>query len=185
MIHKFKIENTARGDVGGRVSGSAQLDIIPQIKNRFLFRASTDGKETDGRTPSSIRLPGQALVILLVFVATATIITAGAVTVTLINARSTGKLAQGEEALQVTEAGAENEILKLLRNPAYNGASISEATLTVGNGSAAVTLVGPLPNITITSTGSVGSFTRKVQVKGTFSNDKFIPDPLTFWQEIN
>src|SRR3989338_5488704 len=125
---------------------------------------------------------GQALVILLVFVATATIITAAAVTVTIINARATGKLAQGQEALAIAETGAENEILKLLRNPTYSGSLISEPAFSVGNDSATVTINGPLPNITITSTGTIGTFVRKIQVQGTFANDKFT---LTSWQEIN
>ena len=121
---------------------------------------------------------GQALVILLVFVATATIITSAAVTVTIINARSTGTLAQGVEALAIAEAGAEDAILRILRDPLNNYAG---ATIPVGNGTATIVVAGTTTK-TITSTGQVGSFTRKIQVVGTFSNNKFTP---TAWIEIN
>jgi len=121
---------------------------------------------------------GQALVILLVFVATATIITSAAVTVTIINARSTGILAQGIEALAVAEAGAEEAILRILRDPLNNYAG---ATIPVGNGTATIVVAGTTTK-TITSTGTIGTFTRKIQVQGTFSDDKFT---LSSWQEIN
>ena len=112
---------------------------------------------------------GQALVSLLVFIATATIITAAATTVTLINSQSTGKFAQGESALTIAQTGADNAILRILRDP--NGTYTGE-DLTVGGGTAQITVEGSSVK-TITSEGKDGNFIRKVQVVGTFVNNTF------------
>ena len=126
--------------------------------------------------------PAQALVVLLVFVSVATIITAAAVTIAIISARSTGSLAQGDEALMVAEAGAENAILRIIRDPSNTYAA--EPPLTVGNGTATI-IVSGTTNKTITSTGTVGTFTRNVQVTGTFSPGTDNKFTLNSWQEIN
>ena len=110
---------------------------------------------------------GQALVSLLVFIATATIITAAATTVTLINSQTTGKFAQGESALVIAQTGADNAILRLLRNSSYSG-----EVLTVGSGTATITVSGSSVK-TITSEGKDGNFIRKIQVVGTFVNNTF------------
>jgi len=110
---------------------------------------------------------GQALVTLLVFIATATIITAAATTVTLINSQTTGKFAQGESALTIAQAGADNAILRLLRNSSYSG-----EVLNVGSGTATITVSGSSVK-TITAEGKDGNFIRKIQVVGTFVNNTF------------
>mgnify|MGYP001610229476 FL=1 len=110
---------------------------------------------------------GQALVSLLVFIATATIITAAATTVTLINSQTTGKFAQGESALVIAQTGADNAILRLLRNSSYSG-----EVLTVGSGTATITVSGSSVK-TFTSEGKDGNFIRKIQVVGTFVNNTF------------
>ena len=112
---------------------------------------------------------GQALVTLLVFIATATIITAAATTVTLINSQTTGKFAQGESALVIAQTGADNAILRILRDP--NGTYTGE-DLTVGGGTAKITVSGSSVK-TITSVGQDGNFIRKIQVVGTFVNNTF------------
>ena len=111
---------------------------------------------------------GQALVTLLVFIATATIITAAATTVTLINSQTTGKFAQGEVALTIAQAGADNAVLRLLRNPNYSG----ETDLSIGSGTATITVSGSSVK-TIIAEGKDGNFIRKVQVVGTFVNNTF------------
>ncbi|KKR85163.1 MAG: hypothetical protein UU34_C0035G0006 [Candidatus Curtissbacteria bacterium GW2011_GWA1_41_11] len=63
--------------------------------------------------------PAQALVALLVFVSIATIVTAGATTVTIINSQNTTKFSLGEEALYIAQSGADNAILRIIRNPSY------------------------------------------------------------------
>ena len=111
---------------------------------------------------------GQALVTLLVFIAVATTITAAATTVTLITSQTTGKFAQGESALVIAQAGADNAILRLLRDPNYSG----EADLSIGSGTATINVEGSSVK-TIIAEGKDGNFIRKIQVVGTFVNNTF------------
>ena len=77
----------------------------------------------------------------------------------------------------VAETGAENTILRLIRDPGYTG----EATpLSIGPGSATITLSGASP-ITITSTGVVGDMVREVQVEVTRVSGKLT---VVSWKEI-
>ncbi len=122
-------------------------------------------------------LSGQALVTLLVFVAAATIITGAAITITILNSQTTSKFALGEDTLQVAESGVEYAIARLLQNPNYAG-----ETLTVDVGKTAqISVSGSSPK-TITSTGQIGNFFRKVQVVGTISNYSFTS---TSWTQID
>ena len=113
---------------------------------------------------------GQALVTLLVFIATATIITAAATTVTLINSQTTGKFAQGESALVIAQTGADNAILRILRDP--NGTYTGEGPITIGSGTVTINVSGSSVK-TITAEGQDGNFIRKIQVVGTFVNNTF------------
>jgi len=126
------------------------------------------------------KLSGQALLLLIVLGAMATTITAGAVSTTIINSQTTSKYTIGEEALSVAEAGVENAIMRLLRNPKYNPMTIP--TLTVGNGSANVTVSGPINNINIRSIGTIGNFMRKVEVSGDYSNNEFV---ISSWIQVD
>lgn len=119
---------------------------------------------------------GQAMTLLLVFVAVASVIISAVVIVTIINSASTSKDSLGEESFLVAEAGAENAIISLVRNPNYTGETMSVGTY----GSAIITVTGTTTK-TIISEGVVGNFRRKVQIVGNFSNNVFT---LTSWTEI-
>ncbi len=170
----FKFIKFAGGTIG-RAPDSAQLQTRPYSGNQNFTETSTGGKENRDSTRKT--KSGQALVLLLVFVATVTIVTAAAVTITIINSQTTSKFASGEETLQVAEAGAEYAIVRLFQNPNYAG-----ETLTVGAGSATITVTPGASPKTILSIGQVGNFIRKVQVVGTFANFTFTP---TSWQQID
>ena len=120
--------------------------------------------------------PGQALVTLLVFTAAALTITAGAVIVTILNTQGTTKYELGEEALQIAEAGADNAILRVIREPSYVGETVS-----IGTGTATITISGTSTK-TIVSEGTNGDFKRKVQVVGNLTNNAFTQ---TSWAEID
>lgn len=119
---------------------------------------------------------GQSLIMLLVFITMAITITTGAVTVTLLNSRSTTTWYQGEQTLQVAEAGVENAIIRLLRDPTYTG-----ETLTVDSGTATISVTGTSPK-TITVEALSGTFKRRIQVIGSFTNNTF---SITSWKEID
>ena len=171
-MKSFKFKYFAGGTTG-RVPDSAQLYTLLLINKRFQSRASTGGKESRDRTrkikfeTSPNLQPAQALVALLVFVSIATIVTAGATTITIINSQNTTKFSLGEEALYIAQSGADNAILRIIRNPSYTG-----ETLTVGDGTATITVSGASTK-TIVSQGKVGSFIRKIEVVGDYANNIF------------
>lgn len=115
------------------------------------------------------REKGQALVTLLFFTVIGLTVTSAAVVMMLVNSNSGTRLQQGEVAYQVAQSGAENGMIRLLRSPTYTG-----ETLPVGSGSATVTASGSGtvndPYI-VTSTGTVGQFIRKVEVRATYLNN--------------
>lgn len=118
---------------------------------------------------------GQVLVMLLAFMATAIILTTSAVAVVIANTQAGARQTQGEKALAIAETGADNAIMRLTRDPAYAG-----ETLTIGNGTATITLSGS-PTITITSRGQLGDFRRTVQVTATRTNNAVV---VSSWSEV-
>lgn len=120
---------------------------------------------------------GQALISLLAFIAMASVITTAAVSVAIITARSGDDFSQGNKALTVAQAGAENAILRLLRDDTYSG-----ETINIDSDSATIAVSPGISPKTITSTSTVGNFKRVVEVVGAFSNNTFT---ISTWKEIN
>lgn len=119
---------------------------------------------------------GQTLVMLLVLMTAGVIITSAAVVMIIVNSQSSSKFVLGENAYAIAESGAENAILRLVRNPAYAGEA-----LMVGNGTATITVTGSSTK-TIVSEGVRGSFRRKIQVIGTYVDNIYTPSS---WTEID
>ena len=118
---------------------------------------------------------GQTLIFLLIFMAISVTITSAAVIVIILNSHASSKFAQGLEAYDIAESGAENALMRLLRDTSYTG-----ETLTIGTGTATITLTGSNP-YTITSQGTAGNFIRQVQVIATFTSGVM---GVTSWKEI-
>ncbi len=108
-------------------------------------------------------MKGQALITLLFFMIIALTITSASVVMILVNSLSGAKLQQGEIAYHVAQSGADNAVLRLLRNPGYTG----ETDLAVGSGLVDIEVTGAGP-YTIISTGTVGNFSKKVAVTATY-----------------
>lgn len=106
---------------------------------------------------------GQIMVLLLVMMVIGIMITSAAVILTVTTTKSTSKMELGTLALSIAHSGGENAMMRLLRNPSYTG-----ETLTIGNGTATVTVTGTSPK-TITSIGRYGNFIRTVQIVATGS----------------
>lgn len=117
-----------------------------------------------------MKMKGQALITLLFFTVIGVTVTSAAVVMILVNSLSGTKQQQGEIAYEVAQSGAENGVLRLLRDPTYTG-----ETLTVGSGgSATITATGNgtvnNPYI-IVSKGTNGIFLRQVEVQATYLNN--------------
>jgi Tfp pilus assembly protein PilX len=119
---------------------------------------------------------GQALVVLIVFVAIATIIISSAVVVTIVNSRLAADQTLSANAFSAAEAGANEAVLSILRNPNYTG-----GTLTTGSAVATITVSGSSSK-TIVSVGSASNFVKKVQVTGTYAGNNFT---ISGWNQIN
>ena len=77
---------------------------------------------------------------------------------TITNSIASSTYALGNQAYSVAESGAENAIIRLLRDKAYVG-----ETLAVGDNTATITVSGINPYVII-SAGRAGNFVRKVEV---------------------
>ena len=119
---------------------------------------------------------GQALVILLVFVGITAVVTSAGAMVMIAGAQSGSKFELGSEAYFAAEAGAENGLLQILRNPAYSG-----ETLNLTNATAVVIVSGTNPK-TLDSTGTVNGLTRKIRVIGNYVNGVLT---VTSWNEVD
>ncbi len=112
---------------------------------------------------------GQALITLLFFTVIGVTVTSAAVVMLLVNSLSGTKQQQGDVAYEVAQSGADNGLIRLLRDPTYTG-----ETLTVGNGSATISVTGSGTSgspFVILSKGTNGIFVREVQVTATYQNN--------------
>lgn len=123
-----------------------------------------------------INYKGQALITLLFYVIIILIITTAAVMLVATNALSATKLQEGTLAYAIAEGGAENAILRLLRDPSYTG----ENDLVIGDGTADI-VVTPGNPVTLISTGNLGNFKRSIRVTLSLSAGYYT---ITSWQEI-
>lgn len=103
---------------------------------------------------------GNALITVIFFAAISIIISTTATVIMAVNMLSQTKVQRGVVALSIAESGAENAVLRLLRDPSYTG----ENDLPIGEGEADITVTGTNPKI-IHSTGSIQGFQRSIEVQ--------------------
>src|SRR4030042_2176700 len=106
---------------------------------------------------------GQVLVVLLVFMVVAITTTMMAVALIIINATAASQVEQGDMALKFAQSGADNALLRLMRNPNYTGTE----TLTIDTGQVTATVSAGNP-IIIMSQGRQGGFVRSTSVSASF-----------------
>ena len=93
----------------------------------------------------------------------------------MVNSLTITRTQEGILTDEMAESGAENALLRLLRDPSYTG-----ETLTIDTGTVTVVVTGAATK-TITSTATSGNFVRKVQVVAGYTNGIF---SITSWQEV-
>ncbi len=101
---------------------------------------------------------GQALIVLVCFGVIAATIVASTILVSVATNSASGRSQEGAIAYDIAENGAENALLRLLRDPSYTG-----ETVALGSGSATITVTGTNPK-TIVSLGVIGNYRRTIQV---------------------
>jgi len=131
---------------------------------------------------------GQTLVALLFFVMVGMIVTAAAVMILSTNSLAAQKLSQGEVTRQLAETGAENALLRLLRDKSYGDCPnyCLGDTLNIGDDSVLIkvktTIIAETTTITINSVAISGNFVREIEVK-VVKNPNDVLTPLS-WKEI-
>lgn len=118
---------------------------------------------------------GMVMVALMIFMVIGISITAAAVGLAIDATVMSSSQISGESALAIAESGAENAILRILRNPIYAG-----EVLTVGSGTATVTVTGTTPMV-IRSESQLGIYSRAVEVHAQRINGKLT---ILSWQEV-
>src|SRR3990167_9830205 len=101
---------------------------------------------------------GQTIILLLAFVIIAIIVTSAAVISISVNIKASDKVYQGTTVYDLAESGAENAIIKLLRDNNYSG-----ETLNLSQGTLQITVTGGNPKL-IRSTAGSGNFVRTIEV---------------------
>lgn len=118
---------------------------------------------------------GSILAVLLIFVAMGLLATSVAIVVLADQLQAGTRENSSTSALLVAESGAENAILRLLRNPAYTG-----ETLPVNLSQAVVSVTGTDP-IVIESTGTAVNISRTVRVELRRINGSLLVES---WKEV-
>jgi hypothetical protein len=103
---------------------------------------------------------GMALVTVIIFSAIGSIVIIAALSLTSITSQSSLYFLQGQRALLVAEAGAENALMRLLRDPDF-----SQEVLTIADGTARIEVSREAETRVILVEGRVGFTTRKVEVR--------------------
>lgn len=119
---------------------------------------------------------GQILSSVLVFMAFGLSVIALSAALTIINIQNTSKYIESANTLNYAEAGAEEAIIRLIRDSNYNGGSF-----TLGTASISVSVTGAAPNKTVVSTATCNGFVSKIQLTLTVSNGKI---SLVSWKQI-
>lgn len=119
------------------------------------------------------REAGQAVVTLLFFMVIAISIITSIVIIVVNSATSGSNVEQGTVAYYSAETGAENALLRLLRDPSYSG-----ETMNVNGATVTITV----SSNTITSTAKYANSIRKVQVQTLYNNNVL---SVSSWKEIN
>lgn len=114
---------------------------------------------------------GQALISLMFFIIIALFLISAAVVMMISNSQSVQKVEGEEVAARIAEAGAEVGLIKLLRDPAYTGESI-----TLPDGEADISVSGETVRVTATS----GDFVKKLVVTTSFVNNVL---SVVSWEE--
>ncbi len=119
---------------------------------------------------------GQALITLLLFVIISVTITSGAIIVILLNSRNVTQISQAGTCKVIAETGAENALLRILRDPSYTGEVMS-----LDGGSTTVQVASSGGTFTITSSATLDSYHSTIQVVANETNDVM---SVSSWKEL-
>ncbi len=118
---------------------------------------------------------GLTMITLLIFMAVAVTTITATVIIILVNTSTAQKIQDATTAREIAESGAENALLRLIRNPAYTG-----ETFTIGEGTATSTVSTSGSTYTIVSTGTLRKSVRTIQVVSQYTTSM----QIISWSDI-
>lgn len=119
---------------------------------------------------------GSSSIMLVSIIMLITFLVSAAVAVSYSLSRDAVTQIQSERALAAAESGAEEGLLRLLRNPGATG----PFSLSLDGSDVTITYMGTTPQV-ITSQATYGSLTRTLQVEASFTDGQL---NVSEWQEI-
>ncbi len=119
---------------------------------------------------------GMALVTTIIFAAIGIIAIVAGITMTSTTSQSNQQFLQGQQALIIAESGAENALLRLLRNPDYQ-----QETLTIGGRTARIEVTEDLSTKNIEVVGEYKLARRKIKI---ITSDESGMLTINSWEEI-
>jgi len=122
------------------------------------------------------RHSGQTLVLVLVVMIMAITITTAAIMIMITNSTDTGQEASGQYVLDIAESGAENALLRLLRDPNFAGETIGI------NGGTSISTVSGTTTKTIDADGKLSGHVRKIEVVVSYNNNVL---NINSWKEVS
>lgn len=118
---------------------------------------------------------GHSAVMLLIFVVVGMLVITASVTMNITLSKNAVRFEDSTLALHLAEAGVENALIRLLRDPTYTG-----ETLTTPEGTTTITVQGTEFQV-IDATASSFSSTRRLQVEVDRSSGSM---DITSWKEV-
>ncbi|OGG08148.1 hypothetical protein A3D05_05420 [Candidatus Gottesmanbacteria bacterium RIFCSPHIGHO2_02_FULL_40_24] len=118
---------------------------------------------------------GHALIVLIFFMVLAVTVIAASVALMIIAGSSTTYAVTSGRAKSLAETGAENALLRLLRNPGYTG-----ETITIGDGEITVTVTGSSEK-TIISSAKLSNQIKTIEALTAINNNVL---SVLSWREL-
>lgn len=124
----------------------------------------------------SIHNSGQVLIAMLYIMVIGILVTTGAVYALIGNTQATSMFEAGSLAYSAAESGAENALLRLVRNPFYTG-----ETLVISDEQSAMVTVSTASGVTILSQGTFRTAVKQVEVQVHYNGGELVIDS---WREL-
>ncbi|OGH47227.1 MAG: hypothetical protein A3A51_01715 [Candidatus Levybacteria bacterium RIFCSPLOWO2_01_FULL_39_10] len=125
---------------------------------------------------NSNRESGQALITLMFFVVIGFAVISAAAVMVYNNILGASIRQQSNYAYYVAESGAQEALLRLIRDPSYSGTAPGQP-FTINGGSAQISV----NNGIITSTGTYSNSVRKIEVETVYNNNELT---VISWKEV-
>lgn len=110
---------------------------------------------------------GQTLISLILIAVIGITVAMGATSLVFVNSRSGLGVQQGSMAYAIAQSGADNAMLRLLRDPSYQG----ESNFVIDGGYADIQVSSNSGSFIATSSGKIGNYIRKIEIRAHYDEN--------------